>query len=161
MAGAQGPRRFKELMKRSERDWAASRVVVGILRADSMAAQAIERALAEAGLTLPQFNILMVLAASRFGAMPLFELNAQLVSTPPNTTWLTNRMQERGLVTKKRGQDDGRVVVLELTEGGWEALGEAAPLVFDTEKGLLQGFSRKELATLGDLLTRLLGDSGS
>ena len=59
------------------------------------AAQAIERALAPAGLTLPQFNVLMVLAASSDGRAPLFELNAQLVSTPPNTTWLTNRMQER------------------------------------------------------------------
>ena len=156
MARHHGPKRFKELMRRSRRDWDASRVVVGILRADSKAAQAIERGLAEVGMTLPQFNVLMVLAASPSGSLPLFELNAQLVSTPPNTTWLTNRMKELGLVTKKRDADDGRVVLLELTEAGWRALGDAAPLVFDTEKELLSGLTSSEMATLGDLLTRLL-----
>lgn len=156
MTRPHGPKRFKQLMQRSKRDWAASKVVVGILRADSMAAQAIERALAEVGLTLPQFNVLMVLAASSSGSMPLFELNAQLVSTPPNTTWLTTRMQERGLVIKKRDPDDGRVVLLELTQAGWKVLGGAAPLVFDTEKELLEGLTRSELAVLGDLLNRLI-----
>ena len=143
-------------MQRSERDWSASKVVVGVLRADSLAAQAIERALAEVGLTLPQFNVLMVLSASSSGSLPLFELNAQLVSTPPNTTWLTTRMQERGLVIKTRDPSDGRVVLLELTEAGWAVLGDAAPLVFATEKELLEGLTRSELAILGDLLNRLI-----
>lgn len=156
MTRRSGQQRFKELMKRSKRDWAASKVVVGILRADSKAAQAIERRLAEVGLTLPQFNILMVLAASPSGALPLYDLNAQLVSTPPNTTWLTTRMQGLGLVTKTRAPDDGRVVVLELTEEGWSALAQAAPLVFETERELLAGFSRSDLRTLGDLLSRFL-----
>lgn len=153
---ATGPKKFKALMDRSRRDWAASKVVVGVLRADSKAAQAIERALAEVDLTLPQFNVLMVLAASEQGSLPLFELNAQLVSTPPNTTWLTNRMQEKGLVTKTRDVHDGRVVLLELADLGWSVLGKAAPLVFDAEKELLSGFSRKELATLGGLLDRFV-----
>jgi DNA-binding MarR family transcriptional regulator len=156
MARPHGPRRFQELMRRSRRDWAASKVVVGILRADSLAAQAIERALGEVGLTLPQFNVLMVLAASSSGSLPLFELNAQLVSTPPNTTWLTNRMQERELVVKTRDPDDGRVVLLELTGRGWDALGEAAPLVFESERELLAGLTRREMTVLGDLLTRVL-----
>lgn len=156
MTRPQGPKRFKQLMQRSRRDWSASKVVVGVLRADSKAAQAIERALGDVGLTLPQFNVLMVLAASPSGSLPLFELNAQLVSTPPNTTWLTARMQERGLVTKNRDPDDRRVVVLELTERGWEVLGQAAPLVFDAEKALLAGFDRREIATLGELITRLI-----
>ena len=156
MAAPRTAERFKHLMERSRRDWAASKVVIGVLRADSTAAQAIERALAPAGLTLPQFNVLMVLAASPDGRAPLFELNAQLVSTPPNTTWLTNRMQERGLVTKERDADDRRVVLLKLTEAGWDALAVAAPLVFDAEKRLLEGFTRDELETLGELLARLL-----
>ena len=151
-----GHKRFQQLMKRSKRDWAASKVVVGILRADSKAAQAIERRLTEVDLTLPQFNTLMVLAASPSGALPLYELNSQLVSTPPNTTWLTSRMQERGLVVKKRDPSDGRVVVLELTEKGWSALGDAAPLVFETERELLAGFSKADLRTLGELLSRVL-----
>lgn len=151
-----GSKRFKDLMAQSRRDWDASRVIVSMLRADSKAAQALERELGEADLSLPQFNVLMVLASSPEARMPTFELNAQLVSTPPNTSWLSDRMQERGLVRKSRSPDDGRVVILELTERGWAALGKAAPLVFDAERELLQRFSRAELRTLGELLTRFL-----
>ncbi len=151
-----GSERFRDLMAQSERDWDASRAVVSLLRADSKAAQALERALGQAGLSLPQFNVLMVLASSPEARIPVFELNAQLVSTPPNTSWLSDRMQERGLVKKSRSPDDGRVVILELTEKGWDALGKAAPLVFETERSLLSGFSRTELRTLGELLTRFL-----
>jgi DNA-binding MarR family transcriptional regulator len=142
-------------MRRSKRDWGASKAIVGILRADSLAAQALERALADVDLTLPQFNVLMVLAAAPSASLPLFELNAQLVSTPPNTTWLTNRMKERGLLTKERDEGDRRVVFLELTEAGWEALGVAAPVVFAAEKELLSGFDPDEVAAIGKLLTRL------
>lgn len=143
-------------MAQSERDWDASRAVVSVLRADSKAAQALERALGQAGLSLPQFNVLMVLASSLEARMPVFEVNAQLVSTPPNTSWLSDRMQQRGLVKKSRSPDDGRVVILELTEKGWGALGKAAPLVFEAERSLLSGFSRTELRALGELLTRFL-----
>lgn len=156
MSKSPSPRRFKALMRRSKRDWAASKAIVGVLRADSKAAQALERALAEADLTLPQFNVLMVLAASPTASLPLFELNTQLISTPPNTTWLTNRMEARGFVTKRRDEDDRRVVLLELTEPGWEALGLAAPVVFAAEKDLLSGFNAEEITALGDLLSRLV-----
>lgn len=155
-ASKHGPKRFKDLMARSRRDWDASRVVVSVLRADSKAAQALERELGRADLSLPQFNVLMVLASAPEARMPTYELNAQLVSTPPNTSWLTDRMQERGLVKKSRSPDDGRVVILELTEKGWGALEEAAPLVFDAERDLLRSFTRAELRTLGELLTRFL-----
>lgn len=143
-------------MAQSGRDWDASRVVVSLLRADSKAAQALERALGQADLSLPQFNVLMVLASSPEARIPTYELNAHLVSTPPNTSWLTDRMQERGLVKKSRSPDDGRVVILELTEKGWKALAKGTPLVFDTERELLRRFSRAELRTLGELLSRFL-----
>lgn len=156
MRGPHGPKRFTDLMRGSRRDWSASRVVVSILRADSKAAQTLERALAQVDLSLPQFNVLMVLAASPEGSLPVFELNAQLVTTPPNMSWLSNRMEQRGLVRKRRDETDRRVVVIELTQRGWSALAAAAPIVFEAEKQLLARFSRAELRTLGDLLTRLL-----
>ena len=153
---ANEPKRFKDLMSEAGRDRPSSKVVVSILRADSKAAQALERALADVDLSLPQFNVLMVLAASPDARLPIFEVNAALVSTPPNTSWLTTRMEERGLITKARSPDDRRVVMLELTENGWEALADAAPLAFEAERELLAGLSRSDIKTLADLLGRFL-----
>jgi DNA-binding MarR family transcriptional regulator len=135
-----------------------SRAAVAILKADSRVTQILERALAEVGQTLPQFNVLMELAASSEGALPLYELNSRLISTPPNTSWLSKRMEEAGLVTKDRDVSDSRVVVLKLTERGWATLGDAAPLVFQAEKDLFGTYSRNELRFLADLLDPIIKD---
>lgn len=149
-------KRFRDLMRQAKRDRDASRVAVSILKADSRVAQTLERALAEAGLTLPQFNLLMELAASSDAALPLYEINARLISTPPNTSWLCTRMEQNRLVKRRRDANDARVVIVELTANGWAALAEAAPLVFQAEKELLGDYSRAELRTLADLLAGLL-----
>lgn len=153
---AQEPKRFRDLMRQANRDRAASRVAVSILKADSRVAQVLERALAGAGLTLPQFNLLMELAASADAALPLYDINARLISTPPNTSWLCTRMEQSGLLRRRRDTSDGRVVMIGLTETGWVALRKAAPIVFEAEKDLLSGYSRAELHGLAALLTRLL-----
>jgi DNA-binding MarR family transcriptional regulator len=143
-------------MRRANRDRDASRVAVSILRADSKVAQVLERALAEAGLTLPQFNLLMELAASAGAELPLYEINGRLISTPPNTSWLCTRMEQNRLVKRRRDVNDARVVMVALTEKGWAALAKAAPLVFDAEKKLLAQYSRADLRSLADLLARLV-----
>jgi MarR family transcriptional regulator, organic hydroperoxide resistance regulator len=143
-------------MRRANRDRDASRVAVSILRADSKVAQVLERALAEAGLTLPQFNLLMELAASAGAELPLYEINGRLISTPPNTSWLCTRMEQNRLVKRRRDVNDARVVMVALTEKGWAALAKAAPFVFDAEKKLLAQYSRADLRSLADLLARLV-----
>ncbi|MEA2510170.1 MAG: hypothetical protein QOG21_2252 [Actinomycetota bacterium] len=152
--------RYDEMMRRAKRNTAASRTAVAILRADSKVSQVLERALACAGLTLPQFNVLMELAASPQGQMPLYELNSRLITSPPSTSWLTNRMEEGGLVIKDRCAADSRVVILKLTEQGWSTLEKAAPLVFEAEKRLLGAYSREDLCRLADLLDPVIKDCG-
>lgn len=158
-AQRQVPARFREMTARARRDRVASAAAVAILRADSKVGRALERALATVGLTLPQFNVLMELASTAGGALPLHQLNSRLISTPPNTSWLSTKMEQAGLVTKGRDDRDARVVVMAITEAGWAALEEAAPLVFDAEHRLLGAYTRDELRTLGNLLGRLLDDS--
>jgi DNA-binding MarR family transcriptional regulator len=153
------PQRFRELAKSARRDRDASRAAVAILRAGAHVSRAIERALAEAGLTRPQFNILMELAATPGAALPLHDLNARLIATPPNTSWLTNRMQGAGLVTKARSEQDARVVVLAMTESGWATLERALPQVVQVERHLLAGHTRDELRALAEVLGRFTSEA--
>ena len=81
-------------------------------------------------------------AAAEDAALPLYELNSRLISTPPNTSWLSTKMVDAGLVTKTRDAADSRVVILALTEQGWAALKTAAPLVFGAERELLAGYAK-------------------
>jgi DNA-binding MarR family transcriptional regulator len=144
--------RFVELTRKAHRDRDASRATVAVLRANSRIAQALARSLAAADLTLPQFNILMELAAAPEGELPLYELIARLVTTPPNTSWLSSRMEQAGLVTKRRDAADARVVRLAITDTGWAALERALPLVSETERRVVADLDRGQLRSLASLL---------
>ena len=154
MAQVEG--RFEHAAHRAGRDLDASRAAVTVMKASSRLSQAIERALADADLTLPQFNVLMELAASADGSLPQHAVIDRLISTPASLSWLTTRMRDRGLITKERDADDARVVVLAITEVGWTALEDAMPRVFTTEKQLWRDHRRTDLRSLTALLEPLV-----
>lgn len=149
------PERFRGMTAAAGRDRDASRAAVEILRAASRVSRVIDAALSQAGLTLPQFNILMELASTPDASLPLYEVNARLISSPPNTSWLTTKMQQAGLVTKTRAHHDARVVELALTDDGWAALERAMPPVFAAEINLLADYTRDELCDLAQLCGKL------
>ena len=148
--------RFRDAQQRAGRNRDVSRAAVAVMTAGARLAREIERALSDAELTLPQFNVLMELAASSDGCLPMHVVIERLISTPSNLSFLATRMAERGLVTKHRSDQDARVVVLTITEVGWQALEAAMPLAFSTEKELLQGHRRADLRELVRLLDPLL-----
>lgn len=159
MSPVPDPPRFRAMARRAGRDHTASSAAVAILKAQSLVARAIERALAAADLTLPQFNVLMELAATPDGALPLHQLTSRLIGTPPNTSWLSTKMEQAGLVVKGRDDRDARLVILAITDAGWSTLDRAAPLVFAAEQDLLQHYTPDELRTISTLLSRLIPPS--
>jgi DNA-binding MarR family transcriptional regulator len=158
--GTDEPERFRQMTAAAGRDRDASRAAVEIVRAASRVSRVLDGALSEAGMTLPQFNVLMELAATDGSSLPLYEINSRLISSPPNTSWLTTKMERAGLVTKTRSAHDARVVELTLTEDGWAALGRAMPLVFAAETDLLSGYTRDELHQIPRLLNELTVTGG-
>jgi DNA-binding MarR family transcriptional regulator len=149
------PARFEKLMQASDRDVDATRAVVALARADGVLSRTMEEVLAPTGVTGPKFNVLMELAASPKGALPLSEVARRLLKSPPNMTSLIDRLEADGWVRRTRDTADRRVVMAEITDEGWRALRRAAPLVFATEKRLLSCLSqahRRELARLLDTL---------
>lgn len=148
--------RFEEVARRAARDRDASRAAVTVMKAGARLAQEIERALGDADLTLPQFNVLMELAAEPDGALPMHAMVDRLISSPASLSWLTSRMRERGLITKERDEGDVRAVVLAITEPGWAALEAGMPRVFAVEKRLWAGHRRSDLRTVAGLLGPLI-----
>lgn len=149
--------RFEEVVAQAGRDLDASRAAVAVMKAGSHLARVIERALADVDLTLPQFNILMELAASPDGSLPTHAVIDRLIGTAANVSWLTTRMRDRGLVAKERATDDARVVLLTITEAGWAALEQAMPRVFAAEQELWRHHEPGDLRALTALLGPLWG----
>jgi len=93
----------------------------------------------ETGLTTPQFVSLQTIGAA--GAMTAGDLARALNLTQATVTALVTRLEKRGLIARRRAQDDKRRVIVSLTPAG-QALLSAAPMSLQTR--LEQRFAELE-----------------
>ena len=109
------------------------------------------------GLDAPSFDVLAALrrAGAPYQLTPTALMRTALVTSGAITQRL-DRLEEKGLITRERSQDDGRAVVVTLTDAGRAALDAALPDHLETERRLLDGLSDDDRERLAGLLRRLL-----
>ncbi len=77
-------------------------------------------------LTYTQYITLMVLWEE--GSVPIRKLTQRLHLDTGTMTPLLRKMEENGLVTRTRSKEDERVVMISLTEKGWDLREEAVKI---------------------------------
>jgi MarR family transcriptional regulator for hemolysin len=115
--------------------------------------RAFDKALGEAGGTLPVWLILLNLKIHKPG--PQRDLAEAIGITEATLTHHLNAMDADGLITRTRDTANRRIQVVTLTEKGDQAFQSlaAAAVAFDAK--LRTGLADTDLATLTTLLTRL------
>ncbi|HMG23279.1 MAG TPA: MarR family transcriptional regulator, partial [Kofleriaceae bacterium] len=115
------------------------------------------------GLTYPQYLVLLVLW-QRDG-VPVHRLGARLALDSGTLTPLLKRLEHQGLVARRRGEDDERVVRIHLTAAGRALRGKARkiPMELACRVGydLASERSTRELARLRDELAGLVRRLGA
>ncbi|MFI6132663.1 MarR family winged helix-turn-helix transcriptional regulator [Micromonospora sp. NPDC051141] len=87
-----------------------------------------ERGLRRAcGLSLSDYYVLTLLAIAADRRMRLKALARELQVNPSRVTYLVDSLQGRGLVDREPSSDDGRGVLVRLTDVGLEAVRAAYP----------------------------------
>ena len=116
---------------------------------------------AEHGLTLNDYEALLVLSHAEGGAMRRIDLAGELMLTPSGVTRLLDGLQETGCVCKGSCSSDARVSYAVLTDEGRRKLEEASRSHLAAVAELFsERFSDDELTTLAELLGRLPGSGG-
>lgn len=103
-------------------------------------------------LTLPQWVILSCLWRDK--ALTVGALSDLVGTGLPATSRLVDRMADRGLVSRRKHDTDGRVMVVEATPAG-RALDHLADFPDRINTTLFRGFSEDESARAFDLLKRM------
>jgi DNA-binding MarR family transcriptional regulator len=147
-------------MRSSGRDVAVSRPLLALATAEDRIRRTLGEAIAPADLTPSKFNVLMELAASPQGRLALCDIGRRLVRSAPNITALVDRLEDAGMVRRRPDPGDRRVVLAEITEAGWKALGRAAPAVFEAERRVVGDMSAADRRTLTRLLRELVTTTG-
>jgi DNA-binding MarR family transcriptional regulator len=110
----------------------------------------------EHGLTLNDYEVLLVLSHSEHGMMRRVDLAETVLLTASGITRLLEGLERSGFVCKETCASDARVSYAKLTDEGRQKLSDAAVTHLRGIDELFLGrYSGSELATLAGLLSRL------
>lgn len=117
--------------------------------------QAYQPMLAPLGITYTQYLVLMVLWEQ--DAQPLNAISRRLYLESNTLTPLIKRMEAMKLVARKKNRDDGRQIIITLTEHG-RALEQQASTIPDCMMSVLRerGLADEEFVTIIPTLDHLI-----
>ena len=101
--------------------WAAGEhmaAATSLMRAHQLVLAAVEDELRPFGLTFSSYEALMLLSFSRRGEMPLGKMSDRLMVHPASITNTVDRLEERGLVRRRRDEHDKRRILAAITPAG-------------------------------------------
>ena len=134
----------------------ALRAWAQLLRGHAATTRLLGAELQEHGLTINDYEALLLLSQADGGRLKRVELARRLVLTPSGVTRLLEGLESAGLVERAACPADLRVVYAQLTELGRERLSLASCGHVGTVRALFEEYlTEDELETLASLLERL------
>jgi DNA-binding MarR family transcriptional regulator len=79
--------------------------------------------LKEHGLSSTQYNALRILRGAGPVGLTCSEIGERMLNRDPDITRLLNRMEQRGLIARRRERTDRRVIMTSISEVGLDLLG--------------------------------------
>ena len=128
---------------------------LALLRTADALQSSMESKLREFGLTGTQYNALRILRGARPDGLPCSEIGERMITHDPDITRLLNRLEQRGLVERTRGQHDRRVIYGKISTAGQKLLREMDRPVEQHGREMLRHVSQADLRRLIDLLERV------
>ena len=123
---------------------------IAIMRAADATRRAMVRALQPFDLTLPQFNVLIILRWEE--ELPILEVAARLVEETPGITRLINTLTAKRYIRRRQCQDDRRQQLCSLTEEGRRLITEVIPHIKTAQGRLISGLSKEKAGQMIALL---------
>jgi DNA-binding MarR family transcriptional regulator len=125
---------------------------LNLLRTADLLHRGVEAVLKRADLSGEQYNVLRILRGAEPRGLPCREIGERMISRDPDITRLLDRLEHRGLVTRKRGDRDRRVVTTRITAAGLRLLKGLDGPVLQAHERQLGHLGRKRLQALIRLL---------
>lgn len=92
--------------------------VTSLMRAQQIVSARVEEVLRPYRLTFARYEVLMLLAFSRHGSLPMARIGERLQVHPASVTNAVDRLEAQGLVRRTPHPSDRRATLVELTDDG-------------------------------------------
>jgi DNA-binding MarR family transcriptional regulator len=129
---------------------------VRFLRFSLQSHKKLEDDLEKVGLTPPQFYVLATIGYA--GDLPFGEIGVKMMVTVSNLTGIVDRLEDKKLVSRKRDENDRRVVHVVLTDRGAKLCKSTIPLFEKSVGEVFATLDAAEQKKLSALLRKLNHD---
>jgi DNA-binding MarR family transcriptional regulator len=130
---------------------------VWLYRAYSAAVNAQAEELRAVGLSPSAFNVLMALMNTPDQVLEPCQLAERLLVSRPSVTGLLDTLQSKGLVIRRPHNEDGRRVLVELTDAACDLLESHFPVHYRKQQEIFGELTAEELTELVCLLRKVRG----
>jgi DNA-binding MarR family transcriptional regulator len=127
-----------------------------LLRTTDMLSRGLDRILKTEDVSATQYNVLRILRGSPAG-LPCGEIGSRMITRDPDVTRLLDRLEKRGLISRRRVTKDRRTVIARITPAGLKLLARLDQPVQDTHREQLGHLGMKRLRALTELLAVFRG----
>ena len=122
-----------------------------LLRTTDRLSRGLVRVLKPERLSPTQYNVLRILRGAPDG-LPCGEVAGRMITRDPDVTRLLDRLQKRGLISRRRDARDRRTVLTRITPAGLKVLSRLDQPLEEAHRRQLGHLGRKRLETLTALL---------
>ena len=137
----------------SEEEIRALDTYIKLMRATGSVTCRAHTHLMEEKLTISQFGVLEALF--HLGPLVQRDLANKLLVTAGNITMVVGNLKKRGLVLRKRDNDDRRFITVYLTARGNDLIGRIFPIHVDAIRREFSALTADEQDVLGNLCKKL------
>jgi DNA-binding MarR family transcriptional regulator len=129
--------------------------LLSITRTAAVVEHAVAQALRPHGITPTQYNVLRILRGAGQDGLCRQEVGERLVRRVPDVTRLLDRMEESGLIARRRGEDDRRFVATYITAKGLGLLATIDKEICHIHQQQIGHVDARRLKVLIDVLARV------
>ncbi len=123
-----------------------------LLRTTDMLSRRPAQALKTEDLSATQYNVLRILRGAPEG-LTCGEIGNRMITRDPDITRLLDRLDKRGLISRRRGAKDRRMVLTRITPEGLALLTRLDRPVQEAHRRQLGHLGRERLRALSELLS--------
>ena len=128
---------------------------LSVLRTADVLRRFFGQVLAPHGLTLQQYNVLLILRGARPEALPTMEIAARMIEKTPGITRFVDHLEGMGLVERARRADDRRCVLCSITPAGLDLLARLDEPIAAADVAALSTLTSEQAEQLAGLLERV------
>jgi DNA-binding MarR family transcriptional regulator len=145
----------KEIQQSKPFRSASDEAVLAMLRTSDRLRGSMARMLGPAGVTFQQYNVLRILRGAGEAGLPTLSVAERMIEHTPGITGLIDRLEKKGLVERRRGADDRRVVTCYVTPAGLALLASLDPEADRFGAAVLSNLNGSEKKVLIRLLEKV------